>query len=87
IKTATVRDRMQRDTRTMTELLPAHDPEKACPGLDPVWHTGFRTRPCENDRPTLSQLFPATADSYTALRPFGLVTRFAALHHFPRESG
>src|SRR5450830_884629 len=46
IKTATVRDRMQRDTRTMTELLPAHDPEKACPGLDPVWHTGFRTRPC-----------------------------------------
>src|SRR5450759_5625233 len=35
---------------------------------------------------TLPQLFPAAADSYTALRPMGLVTPFAALHHFPRES-
>jgi hypothetical protein len=27
-----------------------HDPEKACPGLDPGVGTGFRTRSCSNKK-------------------------------------
>ncbi|HEY5167324.1 MAG TPA: hypothetical protein VII80_05920 [Pseudolabrys sp.] len=79
---------MQRDMRTMAELLTAHDPEKACPGLDPVSEPVFGNNHAqEKDPQTLSQLFPAAAELITALRLFELVTRFAALHHFPRESG
>src|SRR5664279_1323856 len=36
---------------------------------------------------TLSQVFSVAADSCTALHPWGLVTRLAALHHFFCESG
>jgi hypothetical protein len=30
---------------------PEHDPEKACPGLDPGRGTGFRKRSCSNNKP------------------------------------
>jgi hypothetical protein len=36
---------------------------------------------------TLSQIFPAAADSCTGFRSIGLVTWYAALHHFPVRIG
>src|SRR5580704_11482026 len=70
---------MQHDAPDMTELQPVQDSKKP---------QRFLARIVRKKMPslTLSQLFPAAADSYTTFRPIGLVTPNVALHHFLYES-